>query len=180
MQKFGLAIVKLIVCTGVPPDALDSRWFWDMMQKFTEPGYTPLSSTRFWEYLLSAKVKDAEMQVMEIIQSSTYLTVSYYKCSSCGKKCVCTTTVSLPDDRSFTMDRHEHTCESHTGEAVAKTLLNSISHVRLNQYSAVCRDNISNIRVYRQIIYAQNPKILNSHDALHLINNTMPDISILS
>lgn len=58
--------------------------------------------------------------------------------------------------------------------------LKSMSCVELDGYCAVYSNNTGNNRVCQYIICAQNPKILNLPNSLHLINNTIEYISILS
>jgi hypothetical protein len=118
--RYDLAILRFIVCCGIPPDVLDSPWFKDMIQTFTGTTYDPPSSTRFLDNLLPTETEGAKSEILKLLRAQKHLSHSFDGWTSKGKQSIYTSTATLPDGRSYTLKGHEHTRESHTGEMIAK------------------------------------------------------------
>jgi len=78
--------------------------------------------------------------------------------------------ILTPSHQQYLYCLRDFSSSHHTGEFLASEVKTILDKVGANKFSAIVTDNAANVRVAREIITRDHPKILNLRYIAHFIN----------
>jgi hypothetical protein len=126
-EKINHNILKLICVRGLVPNILDSQEWKEFITFLAATGpsrhYVPTSSTTFLRDLIPAEAAYVRKEVLKRLENERNLTLTFDGTNTRKAQSVYTTHVTTKARRSYWMDSHENSLESHTAEWVKDILL---------------------------------------------------------
>jgi hypothetical protein len=78
--------------------------------------------------------------------------------------------VLTPSHHQYLYCLRDFSSSHHTGEFLATEIKEILTKIGVEKFSAIITDNAANIRLAREIVTKENPKILNLRCITHFIN----------
>ncbi|OJA15131.1 hypothetical protein AZE42_12680, partial [Rhizopogon vesiculosus] len=172
------AVMKFVVCCGVPPTVVDSAE-WKELMAILNPNYRSPSSSTLTSRLIIDEAAKISMAIEEYLGVSRHLTITYDGGKTRRPKSFYSIHVTTADRRCFCMTLDDGSCLSHSANYIVEALDRVVQNIGPWNFCAVTSDNTGNTKKARNLLCERYPHIINLQDACHLLNLAVKDICLL-
>ncbi|TFY51406.1 hypothetical protein EVJ58_g10585 [Rhodofomes roseus] len=171
------------------PSVVDSKE-WKEMWEVSNPKYKPVSASTLQDTQIPQEAERVRALQIEFLKTKRNLTITYDGGANRRRESYYTIHVTTPaepataadgDDgrRPFLIEAAAGTGFSHTGQWIAKQMLQIIRRIGEGRFSAVSSDSTGNTKMCRRLLSATIPTILDLPDPVHHTNLPIKNICAL-
>ncbi|KAF8817235.1 hypothetical protein BYT27DRAFT_7075277 [Phlegmacium glaucopus] len=171
-------IMRLICVRGLVPNVLNSPEWKELMNKLNST-YKPKSSDAFRDSFIPQEAVFVQSKQIELLKAEEDLTLTFDGTTICSNESFYTAHATTSSRKSFFLDGHEGSGESHNRKWITDNLMKTIESVGKDKWAAIVSDNTNVTKAARCDTIDLVPTMLDLWDCIHHIQNTIKDITNL-